>query len=141
MLTFVTDLLIREPEDVYVAWMLAFMVPYRDAPQAEAEPGKKQPPPTAAIIAREGIKATNKVCDVITASIRNRIEIAELVHVQSDRRRTQQQRGDRPVARDVLGMSIRRWGASWRSQLMFAMLADVADDPQATDSKTATEAG
>lgn len=132
-----TDILIRDAEDNYLAWQILCMVPYRDAPQPPGEPGKKLPPPVASMVAREGIKATNKVCDIITASVRNHEEISMLVHKLSDqtKRPHHQVEGEDAAARDVLGMAIRRWGPTWRTQALFALLADVANDPQSRDSE------
>jgi len=130
--------MIKDHEEKFLAWILACMVPYRDAPQAEpAEVGRKMPPPVATNVAREGIKATNKVCELVTASVRNREEITTLVNKQSERRRRSKQtvQGEDPFARDVLGMAIRRWGATWRSQTVFSMLCEIADEPGAADSK------
>ena len=130
--------MVKDQEERFLAWILACMVPYRDAPQAQpAEVGRKWPPPVATNVAREGIKATNKVCELVTASVRNREEITALVNKQSERRRRPQQsaQGEDPFARDVLGMAIRRWGATWRSQTVFSMLCEISDEPGAADSK------
>lgn len=126
-------ILIRDPEEQYLAWLLTAMVPYRDAPQPIPEPGKKLPPPVAANIAREGFKATNKVSEVVIASIRNHQEITSMVASLAERKRYPNRplEGEDPTARDVLGMAIRRWGATWRSQAIFALLVNVADDPEA----------
>lgn len=109
------------------------MVPYRDAPQPIPEPGKKLPPPVAANIAREGFKATNKVSEVVIASIRNHQEISSMVASLNERKRypNRPTEGEDLTARDVLGMAIRRWGATWRSQAVFALLVNVADHPEA----------
>ena len=130
--------LIRDQDERYIAWNLACMVPYRDAPQpAPAEPGRKPPPPIASNVAREGFKATNKVCEVITAAIRNRQEFVTLIDQQSPRQRRlrRDSKGTDPFARDVLGMAVRRWGPSWRSQMVFAMLCDIANEPSAAECK------
>jgi len=133
----VLDILQRDPEERYLAWDLACMVPLRDAPQAPAQSGRRLPPPVATNVAREGIKATNKVCELVTASVRNREEITTLVNKQSERRRRPQQalQDEDPLARDVLGMAMRRWGASWRSQVVFALLSEVASEPQSAEGK------
>ena len=39
--------------------------------------------------------------------------------------------GRKRPAREDLGMAIRRWGPTWRSQTAFALLVNVADDPSA----------
>ena len=124
-------ILIRDSEEQYLAWLLSAMTPYRDAPQPTSAPGKKVPPPIATNIAREGFKATNRICDVVTASVRHHQEITESVRRLSEQRRYPDRRfeGDDLVARDVLGMAIRRWGATWRSQALFALLVNVADEP------------
>lgn len=124
------DILVREPEERYLAWQLAALVPYRDAPEPEpAAPGRRPPPPVAVTIAKEGIKATNKVSEVILAAVRNQGEIASFVDKLSERKRRPDKagEGEDPTARDILGMAVRRWGASWRSQVMYSFLVDVVE--------------
>ncbi len=130
--------LIRDDEDRFLAWQLAALVPYDHVPLPEPSgPGRKPPPPIPAQVAREGIKSTNKVCEIIAAAVRNQNEVTELV----DKLYEQQRRPDKKIvgedaqARDVLGMAVRRWGPSWRTQVLFAMLAEVASDPNAADGK------
>ncbi|KAK5132287.1 hypothetical protein LTR08_009195 [Meristemomyces frigidus] len=126
----IAEILVREPEERFMAWQLAAFVPYRDAPQPEpSAPGRRAPPPIAASVAREGIKATNKVSDVIVAAVRNQSEISTLIDRVHERRRRPDKvsEGEDPTARDVLGMSIRRWGASWRSQVMYSFLVDIVE--------------
>ncbi|KAK1062653.1 CCA tRNA nucleotidyltransferase, mitochondrial [Friedmanniomyces endolithicus] len=135
------ELLIRDDEEHFMSWQLAALIPYRDAPQPEAPaPGRKAPPPIAAQVAKEGIKATNKVTDIVIAAVRNQQEISSMVDALRDRQR----RPDKPVvgddasARDVLGMAIRRWGPSWRSQAMYAFLVEVVENQgsvEATERK------
>ena len=132
------DILVRDEEERFLSWQLAALVPYNDAPQPEpSEPGRKAPPPIAASVAREGIKSTNKVCDIITAAVRNQSEISGSV----DRLYMQKRRPDKKIegedasARDVLGMSIRRWGASWTCQVMYSMLVEVTNDSDAVQGK------
>lgn len=132
-----TKTLIRDSEERFLAWLLCALVPYRDAPQPEPpEPSRKAPPPIAASVAREGVKSKNKVSDVVASSARHQSEISDLV----DRLHRQRRRPDKRLeredasARDVLGMAVRRWGESWRSQVMYALLAEVASDPEAATS-------
>lgn len=122
-----SDILIRDAEERYLIWLLSAMVPYRDAPSPPAVEGKKPPPPVATAVAREGIKATNNVCNVITNSIKNHSEISMMVNDSNGRKRP---------AREELGMAIRRWGSTWRSQTAFALLVNVADDPSAAQCKS-----
>ncbi|KAF7196712.1 Nucleotidyltransferase lcsQ [Pseudocercospora fuligena] len=123
--------LARDSEESYLAWILAAVVPYRDAPQPEpTEPGKKAPPPVPVTVAREGIKTPNKISDVINSSVRNQTEISDLVDKVYDKKRRPDKKfeGEDPAARDVLGMAIRRWGASWRSQVIYSLLVEFADN-------------
>ncbi|KEQ65792.1 poly A polymerase C-terminal region-like protein [Aureobasidium melanogenum CBS 110374] len=117
-----SDILVRDAEERYLIWLLSAIVPYKDAPSPPAIEGKKPPPPVATTVAREGIKATNNVCNVITSSIKNHSEVSMMVSDSNGRKRP---------AREDLGMAIRRWGSTWRSQTAFALLVNVADDPSA----------
>ncbi|KAI4740564.1 poly A polymerase C-terminal region-like protein [Aureobasidium sp. EXF-12298] len=119
-----SDIFVRDAEERYLIWLLSAVVPYRDAPSPPAVEGKKPPPPVATAVAREGIKATNNVCTVITNSIKNHSEISMMVSDSNGRKRP---------AREDLGMAIRRWGSTWRSQTAFALLVNVADDPSAAE--------
>ncbi|CAK3873400.1 CCA tRNA nucleotidyltransferase, mitochondrial [Lecanosticta acicola] len=124
--------LARDKDEQYLAWMLAAVVPYRDAPQPEpSEPGRKPPPPISVTVAREGVKATNKTSDVILAAVRHQEEISNLVDqlYQKQRRPDKKWESEDPAARDVLGMAVRRWGSSWRSQVLYSMLVDTANSP------------
>ena len=132
------NILIKDDEDRFLAWQLAALIPYRDAPQPEpSEPGKKPPPPIAAQVAREGIKATNKVCEVVSLAVRNQSEISGLVDMLNVQKRRPDNKveGEDATARDVLGMAIRRWGASWRSQVVYSILVELADDPDFAERK------
>ncbi|KAF2143828.1 uncharacterized protein K452DRAFT_224781 [Aplosporella prunicola CBS 121167] len=124
----IRDLAIRDADDRYLAWLISAFVPWTDAPEPQpSKPGSRAPPPIAAQVAREGIKTTNRVCDIIIASIKNLEEIRGL----KDRFNAQQKRPDRklegenPAARDTLGMAIRRWGPTWRNQVVYALLYEV----------------
>lgn len=126
------EVLIRDAEEQYMAWQLSALVPYRDAPQPEPPaPGRKAPPPIAAQVAREGIKATNKVSDIVTSAVRNQQAISEAVDKLYERKRRPDKplEGDDPAARDGLGMAIRSWGSTWRSQTVYAFLVDVVENP------------
>ncbi|TIA07977.1 hypothetical protein D6C80_09476 [Aureobasidium pullulans] len=124
------DILVRDAEERYLVWLLSAMVPYRDAPSPPQIEGKKPPPPIATTVAREGFKATNNVCTVITNSIKNHSEISMMVSNSYGRKRP---------AREELGMAIRRWGSTWRSQTAFALLVNVADEPSAAKCKSKSQ--
>ncbi|KAF2496720.1 tRNA nucleotidyltransferase [Lophium mytilinum] len=120
--------LLRNPEEKFQAWMSAAVMPWADAPLVD--PPKKNKPMlyVPQLVAWEGVKAPNRICDVITASLKNLEEIKNLkdqcvIQLRSPHRRKD---GQDATARDTLGMAIRSWGQSWRSQLLFALLHDTA---------------
>lgn len=124
------ELLVRDADERHMAWLLTAVVPYRDAPQPEApEAGRKAPPSIPTGVIREGIKATNKVCEIVTSSVRNLNEITRLVDgVDTQKRRAQKIPGSEDLtARDTLGMAVRRWGPTWRSQAMYALLVELVE--------------
>lgn len=131
-----SDVLVRDDDERFLAWQLAALVPYRDAPTPDPpEPGRRARPPISASVAREGIKATNRVCEVVTASVRHQTEVSSLVDrvYQHKRRHGRGAEGEDPTARDVLGMTIRRWGPTWRSQVLYSLLVDIVEQPDSTD--------
>lgn len=115
------DKLITSDEESYLAWVLVCVVPFTRAPGQDLSGNLKKAPPAATLAAREGIKAPNKVSELITAAARNREEIVSLRDIVSD--------GDARVnERDLFGMAIRRWeahGKHWRLQVLYAMLDEV----------------
>lgn len=62
-------------------------------------------------VAREGIKLPSKQCDIVTNSFKNRDSIMTVKHAISS--------GEPWVSeRDTLGMTIRRWGVTWKLNVM-----------------------
>jgi tRNA nucleotidyltransferase (CCA-adding enzyme) len=120
--------LVRSDDERYYAWILAALTPLSAIPNPQPErPGAKSPLPFATNVAREGIKAENKVCNVVTAAFRNANAITNLkISIVEMEEWT--------LRRDTLGMLIRKWdsqGGHWRVQVLFALLAE-------TRSKTDT---
>lgn len=112
--------LVQNPEEQYLAWVSCALIPHA---RTQAPPPKKgRPIPYATLVVREGIKAPNKVCDLITASVTNLDEIRQMA-----------QRKSQNLERDTLGMAIRRWGPTWRGQTLFTVLYEICDDPDKTD--------
>lgn len=80
--------------------------------------------PPGTMVAREGIKADNKICNVITGAFRNYEQITRL---KDDIKRNEEAYIHK---RDTVGMSIRRWdsqGGHWRLQALFALLVEAMD--------------
>lgn len=121
--------LAQDEENRFLAWQISALVPYRDAPQQEpSEPGRRAPPPLATQVAREGLKATNKVCEVVTASIRNRVDILALVdEIVSLNKGSKDDAGKIGKERARIGMAIRCLGASWHTQYLYAFLVSTLD--------------
>lgn len=116
-------LLVTSDEARYHAWALATLTPWEQLPDdPPLKPGKPALP-LPARAAREGFKAPNKLSDLVAAAHRHRPAIVELRDLVRDRR-------DGMRARDRIGMAIRDWdarGGSWRLQVLFAALVDVAE--------------
>lgn len=126
------SLLMQNSEDKYIMRILAALTSWADAPQPQrTRPEAKLPAPVATNVAREGIKATNKICDVVTSSVRNAGEITMLKDRVGGRKKYPQRHvAEDPCARDVIGMAIRRWGASWRHQVAFGLFLEVKASPE-----------
>ncbi|KAL7629678.1 CCA tRNA nucleotidyltransferase, mitochondrial [Parahypoxylon ruwenzoriense] len=125
------DILVRSDEAAYYAWVLTAICPWQTV-EAPPHTGKGKPlPPFGALIVREGIKATHKLCDLAAASHNNRAEIMSLKTAVS-------QNAPFLGERDRFGMAIRRWDARvghWRLQILNALLVE-AMEVLATGSTT-----
>ncbi|KAK8867714.1 poly A polymerase head domain-containing protein [Apiospora arundinis] len=115
------DVLVHTKEAAYFSWVLAAVVPW--APYTQEAPATgKQPPPLATLAAREGIKAPNKVCEVITAAEKHRGQIMALKNAVCAKESYINER-------DRFGMAIRQWearGGQWRLQVLSAFLVEAS---------------
>lgn len=133
----IAEYLLRNADEQYLAWICATMMPWADAPTVPHQKPLQRPYFSAYLVAREGFKAPNKVCDVVAASLSNSEEIRNMV--------AQCARGlQRPdtinptndaTARDTLGMAIRRWGSTWRTQVLFNLTYEVVLGNASQDRK------
>lgn len=130
-------ILLAEAESRYQAWVSACIVPWFDVPMPPPPKKNKRPVAHAVAVAREGFKAPNKVADVVDQSMQNLAEIKDLKDKSNDQATFPHKRKQGPDAtsRDVLGMAIRRWGASWKQQVMFAMMSDILEKPESVEGK------
>jgi tRNA nucleotidyltransferase (CCA-adding enzyme) len=115
------DMLIQNDEERFMSWIMVAMTPWADAPEPEPLKTGKIPPPMVTSMAIAALKAPNKVTDLLTPCVRNLKEIRDL-----------KDKGEN--SREVLGMAIRRWGASWRQQVMFALLYEIFTSPSSEKS-------
>ncbi|ROW05248.1 hypothetical protein VSDG_00294 [Cytospora chrysosperma] len=126
----VYDVLITSDEARYYAWVIACIVPFAEFPNPSGGNPKKQLPP-ASLAAREGIKAPNKLVDIITGAVRHLDQIGKLKLEVTNRDSCMNER-------DHSGMAIRGWearGTHWRLQVLFAMLHEVMMKVKAADGK------
>ena len=104
--------------DLFLSWVAAAIVPWESViTEDSAKRAKSQLVPVARI-AREGLRADNKTCDVLAAAHQNRPEIMSLKAAVLERAPMMNER-------DLFGMAIRRWEARdchWKVQVVFAML-------------------
>lgn len=111
------SLLVRDKDDKYVAWIIGCMVPLAEAPKIKTKNGKKMED-FITRVAHEGLKLPNRVSNILTASKDNLDDIKDIVQ-------------SKQVARDTIGMALRRWGSTWRLQLLFSALHDIFLEPSA----------
>lgn len=144
------DTLVHTEEAEYFAWVLAAIVPWGQIaapppppPPAAPTKGKnkggnnatnfiKPPPPPIVLALRDGIRATNKLSDVVHGGYRHRDQILALKQIGLDRQEPEMHERDR------FGMAIRDWdnhGSNWRLQVLYALLWEVLVLAQTTAPK------
>ncbi|KAI1369314.1 hypothetical protein F5Y08DRAFT_334725 [Xylaria arbuscula] len=116
----ISNILVQTDEASYYAWTLSALAPWQLIDEPE-HTGKGKPPPAfITLAAREGIKAPNKLCDIVTAAHRNRADILALKIAVVNK--------DSCInERDRFGMAIRQWdarGGHWRLQVLFSLLVE-----------------
>ena len=124
--------LIRNGEELYLAWLLGALVPWAEAElRVTQNGGTKSHPPLASTVAREGLKVNNKTFAIIKNAFTCMGEIrvfkddATIVGFKSAG--PPLKRKSEAPDRGVLGMAIRRWGTHWRSSVMFALLLQMME--------------
>ncbi|KAI9652283.1 MAG: CCA tRNA nucleotidyltransferase, mitochondrial [Alyxoria varia] len=124
------DLDLDSKDARYNMWILCASVPWTDAPHPlPTKAGGKLPPPVATSVIRNGLLAPTKICDVVRAAMLNHQEIIkakdDFIKTKSDLRGQQPlDISGSPGGRDTLGMLIRKWGSTWRSQVAFALMLE-----------------
>jgi tRNA nucleotidyltransferase (CCA-adding enzyme) len=121
--------LLRDPTEIYLAWLLVSLLPWGPLNTASnPHSGSKKRISPAAQVAKEGIKATTKITEVISLSFQNAEEISNLCRAASKKAPRSRSSTEASSASDrtTKGLIIRRWGSSWRSQVMLSLLLDIA---------------
>ena len=117
----IAKVLVQTDEASYYAWTLSALAPWELVDELE-HTGKGKPRPSFIVLAgREGIRAPNKLCDIVAAAHRNRAEILALKTAVA-------QKDSYINERDRFGMAIRQWdtrGGHWRLQVLFSLLVEV----------------
>lgn len=123
--------LLRNSDDHYLAWVLCSFTPWSRVKTAVPDiPIGKAPLPLAATVAREGIKADNKVMKLVEGAVNHLHEItaSKDAIAGSDAPTTSPlKRKLESTSRDDLGMLIRRWGPQWRNQAIYAILVGLME--------------
>jgi tRNA nucleotidyltransferase (CCA-adding enzyme) len=113
--------LVRSEESKYLAWILSALTPWAGLPQTPPVKMKGKPLlPLGAMVAREGLKAENKICSVAGGAFKHFEEISALKDAIKSKSKDIHER-------DTIGMTIRRWdtqGGHWRLQAIFALLVE-----------------
>jgi tRNA nucleotidyltransferase (CCA-adding enzyme) len=130
-----SKLLLRNTDEKYLAWVSAALMPWADAPQPPSlKPSKKRPLHASVLVAQEGFKAPNTVCNIIASSVDHMEEIKKLVdECFKGLRSSTGTVPDDATARDTLGMAIRRWGSTWRSQILFSLIHETVSGQVSED--------
>jgi len=126
----IPDTLLQNEDEKHLAWVYTALIPWADTPMVPHPKPTQRPFFAAYLVAREGFKAPNKVCDVIAAALGNSDDIRNHVAqcAKGLRRPDAVDTTNNFTARDTLGMAIRRWGPTWRMQLLFNMLYEIVLD-------------
>ncbi|CCF45274.1 poly A polymerase head domain-containing protein, partial [Colletotrichum higginsianum] len=117
------DILVKSDEAAYFAWNLAAITPYAHVEKEISLSKARVTLPLTTLVAREGIKAPNRLCDVITAAHRHRHDIAALKQGICAK-------GPVATERDKVGMAVRKWdnqGGYWRVQVLYALLVEASE--------------
>jgi tRNA nucleotidyltransferase (CCA-adding enzyme) len=114
-------LLVCSDEATELAWILSALSPWANVPMLPlSEQTTKALLPQATLVAREGIKLNNRMCETVTGAFKHVKEISRLKKAVNDQE---------PWTRepDVLGIAIQRWdaaGGHWKLHVLLAVLVE-----------------
>jgi len=125
------EILVRNANDTFSAWMLTCFVPWaRVSPKLPEKPSSKKPLSSASLAAREGIKADNKICKIVDDSVLNLpkvIGLKDIANAEAEPAHSHLKRKHNSVGREVYGQAIRGWGSDWRGIVMYALLTEFSE--------------
>ncbi|KAL9124285.1 MAG: hypothetical protein Q9217_006371 [Psora testacea] len=125
----IKSILLRDPDDLFLAWMMACFVPWaRVSPKPPSKSTTRRLPAPASVAAREGLKVDNRICKVVDDAITG---LADVIEVKDCTTKNEQAATSplkrKLIRRDIQGQAIRGWGSRWRSTVMFALLAEISE--------------
>lgn len=116
------NILMRDDDEKYYSWMLAAMAPWAVVPVGHPpQPGSKEPPPRAAMVARESLRSDNKTITLITVAVRHQTMVSDITSAFAQHKLG----GSLPDIRWELGRFVRSLGRDWRLCVVHAMLLDI----------------
>lgn len=124
----IAKILLRDPEDHYLAWMMSCFVPWARAETPTLN--SKSPKTFAAVAAREGIKADNKLTKIINDAVfelESVIKMKDSVVSWRKSTTTPLEIRDRSSIREMQGQAVRHWGSCWRSIAIYALLVQLSE--------------
>ena len=134
-LNIIKRLLVRDSKEAFLSWMLTCFIPWsRIAGDPKPLIGKRAPTP-ACSAAKEGLKADNRICKIVDEAAHNLDQV--ILHKNASKGGIDaatsflgQTSGSKD--REIQGTAIRGWGANWRYNIIFAVLAEVAESRNPT---------
>lgn len=127
-LSTLAKILLRDPEDRYLAWMMSCFVPWARVENPTLN--SKSPTTFAAVAAREGIKADNKLMKIIEDAVlklESVIKMKDSVVSRTKSSTLPMELRDHSSIREMHGLAIRDWGPRWRSIAMYALLVQLGE--------------
>jgi tRNA nucleotidyltransferase (CCA-adding enzyme) len=115
-------ILLRNDEDLYMLWLLTSLAPWSGSPILQ----KGKPVAPAAMIARQGLKISNRYFDIITQTFQHLPQLFNLATVSELDKLGPVGESSESANRGKLGIALRTWGATWRSQISFAFILEAA---------------
>lgn len=124
----IANILLRDLEDRYLAWMMSCFVPWARIEHPALK--SKNPTSSAAVAAREGIKADNKLAKTIkdaVLALESVVKMKDSVASRMMSSTSPLEIEDRSSTREFLGQAVRRWGPRWRNIAIYALLVQLSE--------------
>ncbi|PYI33991.1 ATP :tRNA-specific tRNA nucleotidyltransferase [Aspergillus indologenus CBS 114.80] len=117
----VRSFLIRDKQEEFYAWMLSAMAPWSKVPSRPAKGKGRPPPPRAAEVAKESLRADNKVISVVGDAAAS----WQLIIQAKNSILEGTVSGTAMEVRRHVGLHIRSWKKDWRLCIVQAILQEV----------------